>query len=285
MRAARTDEEGTVSHRMVRPTPRSPDARPLIDLIQEVLALGPVDQAVVGVPGRVHYGTGVLEHAPNLPPAWAEELSEARLATEIGVEVALANDADLAAVGEAWFGAGRRYRDVTYLTVSTGVGAGVVTGRLLVHGSRSLAEVGHSIVDWQGRGSGCSTVEQLGSGTALARRAEEAGLVADGREVERRRQAGDPVATAMWEAVVTVAGVAAVNLAQLFSPEVIVVGGGLGLVGEPVLSIMRRLLAESGPVGFSPPVAVVNAALGDDAALAGAGAWARAFVPQAASRV
>lgn len=285
MRAARTGEDGRVSHRMVRSTPRSTDARPLIDLMHEVLKVGPVDQAVVGVPGRVHYGTGVLEHAPNLPPAWATDLSEDRLATTLGVNVALANDADLAAVGEAWFGAGRRHRDVTYLTVSTGIGAGVVTGRLLVHGSRSLAEVGHSIVDWQGRGSGRSTVEQLGSGTALARLAGEAGLPADGREVERRRQAGDPVATAIWEAVITVAAVAAVNLSQLFSPEVIVVGGGLGLVGEPVLRLMRQVLAESGPVGLSPPVEVVNAALGDDAALAGAGAWTRAFVPQAASRV
>jgi glucokinase len=131
----------------------------------------------------VDYGSGVLEHAPNLSPGWTEVLSGARLATSLGVPVSLANDANLAAVGEAWFGAGQGHRDVAYLTVSTGIGAGMVTGGLLVHGSRSLAEVGHSIVDWRGLGRGRATVEQLGSGTALARLAQEAGLDADGREV------------------------------------------------------------------------------------------------------
>jgi predicted NBD/HSP70 family sugar kinase len=200
------------------------------------------------------------------------------------MDVALANDADLAAVGEAWFGAGRDHRDVAYLTISTGIGAGVVTGGLLVHGRRSLAEIGHSIVDWRGLDRERATVEQLGSGTALRTLAAEAGLVADGREVERRWRAGDPVAGAVWSAVVEVAAAAAVNLAQLFTPEVIVVGGGVGLVGEAVLGPMRALLAEWGPAGLPEPVQVVNAALGDDAALAGAAAWHRAFTPEAASR-
>ncbi|MGI8758255.1 MAG: ROK family protein [Acidimicrobiales bacterium] len=284
MRAARTGADGAVSHRLERPTPRTPDPRPLIELLREVLVAGPVGSAVVGLPGRVDYGAGVLDHAPNLPLPWVEALSEASLAEELGVDVALANDADLAAVGEAWFGAGHGYRDVVYLTVSTGVGAGVVTGGLLVHGRRSLAEVGHTLVDWRGLASGRATVEQLGSGTALARLAREVGLDADGREVERRWRAGDATASAVWEAVTTVAAVAAVNLAQLFSPEVIVVGGGVGLVGDPVLDPMRAMLADWGPAGLSAPVQVVNAALGDNAALAGAGAWQRAFTPQAASR-
>ncbi len=81
-----------------------------------------------------------------------------------------------------------------------------------------------------------------------------------------------------------VAAAAAVNLAQLFVREVIVVGGGVGLVGEAVLGPMRDLLTQWGPAGLPEPVEVVNAALGDDAALAGAAAWRRAFSPKAASR-
>lgn len=284
MRAAVTAGDGTVSSRCERPTPRSASARPLVELMQEAAAGRALRSAVVGVPGRVDYRAGVLEHAPNLAPGWVDELTELGLSGALGVDVALANDADLAAVGEAWFGAGRDHRDVAYLTVSTGIGAGVVTGGLLVHGRRSLAEIGHSIVDWRGLAEGRATVEQLGSGTALQVLAAEAGLDVDGREVERRWRAGDPAASDVWASVVIVVAAAAVNLAHLFTPEVIVVGGGVGLVGEAVLGPMRALIAEWGPVGLPEPIEVLNAALGDDAALAGAAAWRRAFTPEAASR-
>ncbi|CAN5190155.1 hypothetical protein BH24ACT1_BH24ACT1_09300 [soil metagenome] len=284
MRAACTSREGLVTRRREVPTPPTADTGPLLELVHEVLGASPIEAAVVGVPGRVDYGAGVLEHAPNLPPGWVDELTEDRLCASLGLDVALANDADLAAVGEAWFGAGRSFRDVAYLTVSTGVGAGVVTGGLLVHGRRSLAEVGHSVVDWRALSTGWATIEHLGSGTALARLAAAAGFEADGREVERRWRAGDPLAIGVWEGVITVASLAAVNLAQLFTPEVIVVGGGVGLVGEGVLGPMRGLLAEWGPAGLPEPIELVNAALDDDAALAGAAAWHRAFTPEAASR-
>lgn len=285
MRAARTEPDGALRHRCELPTPRTPRTGPLVELMEEVLAAGAVEGAVVGVPGRVEYGTGRLEHAPNLPPGWVDELREDELGDRLGIDVALANDADLAAVGEAWFGAGRHHRDVAYVTVSTGIGAGVVTGGRLVHGRRSLVEVGHTIIDWRGVPFGRATVEQLGSGTALRVLAAEAGLAADGREVERRWRAGDPVATGVWEAVVAVAAAAVVNVAQLFVPDIIVVGGGVGLVGEAVLGPMRDLLARWGPAGLPEPIGVVNAALGDDAALAGAAAWRRAFSPAAASRM
>lgn len=284
MRAARTSSDGLVRRRCEVPTPASADAGPLLALVREVLGSESVATAVIGVPGRVDYGAGVLEHAPNLPPGWIDELTEDRLGTSLGLDLSLANDADLAAVGEAWFGAGRDHRDVAYLTVSTGIGAGVVTGGLLVHGRRSLAEIGHSVVDRRALESGWATVEDLGSGTALTRLAAAAGFDADGPEVERRWRAGDPAATEVWEDVMTVAAMAAVNLAHLFTPDVIVVGGGVGLVGEAVLEPMRKLVAEWGPAGLPEPIEVVNAALGDDAALAGAAAWHRAFTPEAASR-
>jgi glucokinase len=282
LRVALVDDDGTVRVREERESTQ--DA--LGGLAAEVLERGGAASAVVGVPGRVDYGSGVLEYAPNLDASWAEQLTEARLSDVLGLPVALANDADLAAVGEAWFGAGRDRNDVAYLTISTGIGAGVVMGGLLVHGRRSVAEVGHTIVD--GRAlleHRPATVEQLGSGTALRDLAVESGMADDGPALVELVRAGDVTATRVFERVVFAAAIGAVNLAHLFTPEVIVIGGGLGLVGELVLGPIRDLVRERGPRALPEPIDVVNAELGDDAALAGAAAWSRAFTPQAASRV
>jgi glucokinase len=283
MRAAIVSGDGTVGERVDRPTER--DCGALVELARDVLAGDVVDGAVVGLPGRIDYGAGTLEYAPNIDPSWREGLTEERLAADLGVPVALANDADLAAVGEAWLGAGRDFRDVAYLTISTGIGAGVVTGGLLVHGRRSMAEVGHTIVDGQRLLEGRkATVEALGSGTALTELAQEADIADDAKDLVALVRDGDATATRIFERVAFAAAMGAVNLAHLFTPEVIVVGGGLGLVGDLVLDPIRLLVAERGPRALPEPIAVVNAELGDAAALAGAAAWHRAFTPQAASR-
>ena len=281
MRAAAVDDDGFLLDRQVRPTPRdapAPDA--LLDLMRRVLDHNAAGVAVVGVPGRVIYDSGRLEMAPNLPEGWLEHLTEEEPSASVGLPVSLANDADLAAVGEASFGAGRPYSDVVYMTISTGVGAGVVTGGRVVRGRRSLAELGHTVIDVNAAARGePSTLEQLGSGTALARLAEEAGLPGDGREVIGRATAGDPVAGAVWERVMDAAAFGAVNAAQAFSPDVIVVGGGVALSSDELLGRMRARLASHGPAGVS--VEVLRATLGDDAALAGAAGWRIAFSAEA----
>jgi glucokinase len=277
MRAAVVAPGGAVLRRRVEPTPQRaacPDA--LLALMAGFLETTGVAEAVVGVPGRVDYATGRLEHAPNLPSGWAPALSEERLSSVLAVPVALANDADLAAVGEARFGAGRHYRDVVYLTLSTGVGAGVVLDGHLVHGRRSLTEVGHTVIDREAAAAGePATLEDLASGTALARLAAEAGLAGDGAAVVRLVRTGHPGARAVWDRVVEAAAIGVANLAHLYSPDVVVVGGGLGAVGRLLLDPIRAYLARRGPRGLT--VDVVGAALGDDAGLAGAAGWRESF--------
>lgn len=189
----------------------------------------------------------------------------------------LANDADLAAVGEAWFGAGKGAADVAYVTVSTGVGAGVVLGGRVLHGRRSIAEVGHTVVNLAAmrRGEPC-TFEQLGSGTGLARQAQAAGISATGADFVALVRAGDPAASAVWAQVVEALAVGIANLAFTFSPDVIVIGGGLGRTGDLLYDPIRAFLARRGPPAL--PIRVAGAALGDDAGLIGAAAWSRAFL-------
>lgn len=273
MRAAVVDDGGAVAERRTRPTPQDaecPDA--LLALAGDLIGEGAVGTAVIGVPGRVDHARGRLEHAPNLPRHWPGALDQRLLRDRLGVDVALANDADLAAVGEAYHGAGRGHDDVVYLTVSTGVGAGVLLGKRLVRGHRSLAEVGHTVIDrGAAREDRPATVEELGSGTALERAARERGLDPDGARIVELVHEGDPEAGTLWEELVAVVALTVVNLAHLLSPEAIVLGGGVGRNGDLLLPPLRRALAERGPVGLDVSVAV--AALGDDAALVGAAAW------------
>lgn len=279
MRAAAVDTEGEISHRHVRPTPQDaprPDA--LVDLMREVLVAAPATLAVIGVPGRVDHRRRRLDHAPNLPSSWAPYLSAAWLEDALGVAVQLVNDADLAAVGEAYFGAARGYSDVVYVTLSTGVGAGVLLdGRLLV-GRCSIGEAGHHVIDRVAFAEGRpATFEQLASGRALERLGAEAGLSLPGAGIVAAMNAGDPVASMVFAQVVEAACVGVRNLAYLFTPEIIVIGGGLGRVGDVLYQPIQDHLARYGPPALAEPIRVVGAALGDDAGLIGAAAWERAF--------
>lgn len=287
MRAGLVDRDGGILLRRAEPTPREapcPDA--LMMLVGGILEGTDVEEAVIGVPGRVDYRSGTLEYAPNLPPRWLPALTEGNLSTVLGVRASLANDGDLAAVGECRFGAGRGYADVMYVTISTGIGAGVVLGGILAHGRRSLAEVGHTIIDRTALAAGApASLEDQGSGTALDRIAAEAGLDRSGAGLVELVEAGDPTAVRTWGSVAEAVGIGVANLAHLFSPEVVVVGGGVARAGDLLLGPIREALARLGLPGLPAPIDVVRAALGDDAGLAGAAGWSGAFVRGAASHV
>lgn len=275
MRAALVGPDGAIVHRHEQPTPRDvpcPDA--LDGLVAHVRGHGHPARAVVGVPGLVDYDRGRLEHAPNLPPGWVDAISASHFSAILGLPVALVNDADLAALGEAHFGSGRDARDVVYMTVSTGVGAGVVLDGHLVHGRYSGTEIGHTILDLSAHRAGRpATVEQLGSGTALARAASDAGLSLDGAAIVECVRAGDAIATAVWDDAVAAVAATAANLAHLFTPQAIVLGGGVSRAGDLLLEPVRAFVAQHGPPLRSDAIAVVTADLGDDAGLVGAVAW------------
>jgi len=279
MRAALVASGGSVIERGELPTPRAaacPDA--LHSLMKQIGGVSEVRHAVVGLPGRVDYEVGRLEWAPNLPESWVPELNVDRLASVVGVDVSLANDADLAAVGEAYFGAGRGFRDVAYVTISTGVGAGVLLGGRVVRGRRSLNELGHTVIDRRAADAGdAATVEQLGSGTAMARIAAGSGVGARGAELARLVTSGDGRATAAWDEAISAAAYGIVNLAHIFLPQVVVVGGCVRRHGRLVMDHVESALREHGPKDLSEPIAVIEGALGDDAGLIGAVAWQRAF--------
>ncbi len=280
MRAALVHPDGTVLHRRTQPTPRHAEApAALVELIGSAAAefgRERVSHAVIGLPGGVDYETGQLLWAPNLPPEWPVQLTSDALSERLGMHVCLANDADLAAVGEAYFGAGREGTDVAYLTISTGIGAGIVQGRRLFHGRYSAAELGHTVIDWRGwRAGEPATLEELGSGSGLARLARERGLGdVDALAVGAAASEGDLRAVEIWQVAVGACSAGVANLVMSFYPDTVVIGGGLGRDPEFFAAVRDQVFARPArhPVGLT----IVCSELGDDAGLSGAAGWAEA---------
>jgi glucokinase len=283
MRAALVGPEGEILLRRSDPTPADADVPAAFTNL--VAAMGAEDgygtasHAVVGLPGGVDYEAGRFLWAPNLPAQWPDQLSATGLSAQLGLPVSIANDADLAAVGEAWFGAGAKSSAVAYLTVSTGIGAGVVNRGRLLRGSRSLAEVGHVVIDWRAwRDGKPSTVEELGSGSGVTRQAVEAGLgAASSQEIEAGAAAGEPRAVAIWQQAIAACAAGVSNLVMSFYPSTVVIGGGMGRQ-DAFFNPLRDMVLQR-PGHHPSDLTIVRSTLGDDAALSGAAAWARATAP------
>jgi glucokinase len=256
------------------------------DACPEAVAVG------LGVPCTMDRARGLAIQAVNLEIADVpiRDLMSERL----GLPVFVDNDANVAAIAEHRFGAGRRAENMVMLTVGTGVGGGLILGGRPYRGSTGAgAELGHMVIDLDGppcQGScpshGCA--EALASGTALAAqglaaaerepdsilgRRLAAGEPIDGRAVTEAGQAGDRAARGAIAAIGRCLGVALVSLANIFDPDVMVVGGGVIAAGELLLEPARaevsaRALA---PMNRAP---VVAAELGPDAGMIGAAAMA-----------
>lgn len=207
----------------------------------------------VGCPGPLDQRAGILMDPPNLSRSWWHLPLERGLVERFDCTVALENDANLGALGEAVSGAGRGFPSVLYLTVSTGVGAGFVIGDSIFRGGRGFGlEVGHTTISAAfparcacGR-EGC--LEALASGSAIANRAWEVGFRVDDEKVTARSVAaaagsGDPLALQVLEEAAQYLGQGIVNFMYLFDPSLVLIGGGVAqsdlfmdLVGRAVSS-------------------------------------------------
>ena len=261
MRVAVVTAGGGILARSVQPTPPD-DPAALPRLMREVAdsASEELRGAVVGVPAVVDYEQGVAQRMPNLA-AWEGHLAAQPLANAIGLPAVLVNDADLAAVGEHRYGAGRGVDDMVYLTISTGIGGGVVIGGQLLHAKRSLAEVGQSTIDYRE----LRTLESLGAGPALERRS---GL--SGAEVTRRARAGDAAARGWLAEIAAIIAVGVANAIEAYMPERVVIGGGVASAGALLLDPLRARLGEMHSARLLDPARVVPASGGDDVGLRGA---------------
>jgi glucokinase len=247
----------------------------------------------LGIPATIVHDRGVAVSAVNLP---LENLPIRDLISErTDLPVFVDNDANVATLAEHLYGAARGARNAVMLTIGTGIGGGLILGGEVYRGATGAgAELGHVVIAMDGLpcqgncpGHGC--VETYASGTALAREAREAaerepgstmgrrlaaGEEVDGRVVTELALSGDSVAVGVFDLVGARLGVALTSFANIFEPEVFVIGGGAIAAGDLILDPARRELKERA----LPPmkrIPVVAAELGPDAGMIGAAAMAR----------
>jgi glucokinase len=282
LRVARVTALGRVLDRRRQPTPAGGDAAAVVEAVGRLAAQlgGPARLAGVAAPGPVDPASGTVYSPPNLP-GWGAYPLRSRLADRLGCPVWVHNDANLAALGEARFGAGRGADPLVYLTVSTGIGGGVILGGRIFEGAHGLAgELGHVIV--RAGGPRCNAghagcLEALASGTAVQRRAAElAGTAGEpaAAEVAQAAAAGTAWAIQVLEEAGEALGLAIGGLINAFDPAWVVLGGGLTGAWELWAPAMQRSAEAVAMARAQRPVDIRRAALGDDGGLIGAAAHA-----------
>src|SRR5256884_1287260 len=226
----------------------------------------------VGAPGPIDVKRGVLVNPPNLP--WQNVPLAAMLGRATGAKVQLANDADMAGLGEFHHGAGRGTHNMVYITWSTGVGGGLIIDGRLHRGAHGTAgEIGHMIIDPDGPLDNCGQrgcLEAMAGGASLAR---ETGHPA--AELFKAAQAGDEHARMVVERAARYMGLALISLTNAIDPELFVMGGGVTRSWALVQPTMIETLKSSPFIKPARRPRLLRARLGDRAGQVGAVEWAR----------
>jgi len=245
----------------------------------------------MGAPSTTDPVRGIVYTPANLP-GWDEIPLKSYFEKAFGIATYAGNDANLAALGEQRFGAGQGCSDMIYITISTGIGGGIVSGGKLLVGADGFAgEVGHMTIDVNGPRCNCGNIgclEVMASGPSMARDARaaitagERSLIlslADGKpeaiaaeHIAQAAAQGDALAARIIARAGGYIGVGIRNLIHLFNPRLFVLGGGVTNIGEPLFAAIQRTV-DAGPFAIMRrDLRIVRAQLGDDVGLLGAAA-------------
>lgn len=299
--AGLVDADGHVVHQARRQSARNDPTSVLNTICEVVTELGDASEDAVvavglGIAGPVDAERSTVFYAPNL--GWPQVPVRDLLTDRVGLPVIVENDGNAAAWGEFVAGAGTNVKDLTVITVGTGIGGGIIINGELLRGAHGAAgEIGHMNAVPNGRPCGCGRNgcwEQYASGNALVREArtlaaerrQEAGLLlslgdgtpegVQGVHVTAAAREGDPVAQEAFAVVGTWLGRGLADLSSILDPGAFVIGGGVSEAGDLLLNSARATLAEKLTVGRSrrPIPEVRLATLGNEAGLIGAAALA-----------
>ena len=301
--AAVVDSKGKMLSRVYCPTCAEQGPRKVIKRLSATInqavkesgaGLKSIGGIALAIAGIIDINRGLITAAPNLPD-WSNIRLDDLLHDEFKMPAYLLNDASAAALGEHRFGAGQGVDNLLFLTVSTGIGGGIIINGELYNGTDGAAgEMGHMIVLADGPECHCGQhgcLEALASGTAIARLARErleegensllekmvegdlATITAE--HVTKAAKKQDIVAlSVIWEAAYYL-GIGMANLVNLFNPQVIVIGGGVSAMGEMLLRPARKSMQEHAFKLPANTVRVVKSKLNPDSGILGAAAYAQ----------
>jgi glucokinase len=299
-RAALCGADGQIFRRVARLTEAKEGTDAVMGRIYEAIseAIGDAPLAEVagigiGAPGPVNPTTGVVREAPNLP-GWQDVPLRTLISERFARPTFLGNDANLAGLAEYLYGAGRGIRDMIYLTISTGIGSGIIVDGRMLLGTEGLAgEAGHMIILPDGPVCGCGAhgcLEALAAGPAIARdvvmriksgkKSRVTKLVdgdlnkVDAKVVNMAAQLGDKVAINAFRRAGTYLGIGIANLLRLFNPRMIVLGGSVTKSGPFLFDPMHEAIRANVLPLYWEGLAIAPAALADDVGLLGAAALA-----------
>lgn len=290
--AYESDNINPLTHKRTRSHAKEPGT--FDRLVRAIESAWPKDRSVEAIgmasPGPLDPETGVVLATPNIPE-WVDFPVTEKLSEHFGVPAFLDNDANLAALGEWKFGAGLGHHHVLYLTISTGIGGGVIIDDRLLHGYHGLAaELGHVVVLAGGPVCSCGYeghLEALAAGPAITRYVREqleAGTKSElssvetlnAYEVAEAAKRGDALAKSAYERAGKFLGIGVASFLHTFDPSIVIFGGGVSQSGsllfDPFEASLRKHV-------FNPRylenLVITTAALGDNAGLLGALALAQ----------
>jgi len=300
IRAALCGIDGQIFRRVAKLTEAKDGPDAVIDRLYAAIteALGdapPADVVGIGIgaPGPLNPITGVVLEAPNLP-GWCNVPLRTLVSERFARPTFLGNDANVAGLAEYLYGAGHGIRDQIYLTISTGIGSGIIVdGRMLLGSEGLAAEAGHMIVVPSGPLCGCGAhgcLEAVAAGPAIARdvvtriksgkKSRVTKLVdgdlskVDAKVVNVAAQLGDKVSIAAFRRAGSYLGIGIANLLRLFNPRMVVLGGSVTKAGPLLFDPMHEAIKANTLPFYWEGLAITAAALGDDVGLLGAAALA-----------
>ena len=253
---------------------------------EEIEAIG------VGAPGIIDSGSGNVVSWSNF--GWKDVPLAEKLSELTKKPVFVLNDANAAALGEAAFGAGKKFQDSILITLGTGVGGGIVIGGRLFEGYKSAgAEIGHMVIRQGGKACSCGRkgcLEAYASTRALIARTEEEIMAhpesilsrikvewgsVDGRTVFLALKEDDETAKRVFAEYVAALGEGILNLVNLFRPQAVMIGGGISAEGETLLAPLREYVRRDLYAAEYAPLEILAAKLKNDAGIFGAAQFAR----------
>lgn len=255
--------------------------------ISEMLSETQTELSAVGIgsPGPIDIENGLVVAPTNLPK-WRDFPIVGLVQKNFGVGVAFDNDANAAALGEFHDGAGRGFRDVLYVTISTGIGGAIICEGRIHHGvGASAGEIGHAIVQPDGFLCRCGTrgcLETIASGTHIARRAKEklaetgASFNGAGNEditaktIVEAVKKGEPLAIEIWDETIKFLAIGIGNAITTIAPQAVILGGGISAAGDVLFEPLKKYLAQNVRMLPIEKVKILPASLGGESGVCGA---------------